>query len=126
MKSKAENLISQLKKAFERFKEIMKEKENDIVRDSAIQRFEFTFELAWKSLKAYLEEKKGARDLYFPKDTFRSAFQAGIIDNDPLWLEMVDTRNQTSHIYNEAMAEKVYKKLPAYLPLFEKLIKELE
>ena len=123
MKSKAENLIDQLKKAFERLQEIMKEKENDIIRDSAIHRFEFTFELAWKSLKAYLEEKKGARELYFPKDTFRSAFQAGIIDNDPLWLEMVDTRNETSHIYNEAMAEKVYKKLPAYLPLLRKLIK---
>jgi nucleotidyltransferase substrate binding protein (TIGR01987 family) len=124
MNGKYENLLNQFKKAGERFKEILAEEKNDIVRDSAIQRFEFTSELSWKLMKAYLEEK-GGKDLYFPKDIIRSAFQAGIIKNDPRWLDMVDTRNQTSHIYNEAMAEKVYQQLPAYLPLFNDLLKAL-
>lgn len=126
MNSKYESLKGQLKKAFARFEEVMHEKRTDIVRDSAIQRFEFTFELAWKTLKAYLEEKMGERDLYFPKETFRSAFRARLIADDPTWLDMADTRNMTSHIYNEAMAEKVYEDLPQYLPLIKKLIEELE
>jgi len=125
MKSKFEVLLAQSKSANKRFEDVMKQPENEFIRDSAIQRFEFTFELAWKTLKVYLEEKKNMRELYSPKDVFRGAFQAGMIDNDPTWLEMADTRNETSHIYNEAMAEKVYKKLPGYLPLFKKLITEL-
>lgn len=125
MKSKFETLYDQLKNASERFEEVMQEKKNAFIRDSAIQRFEFTSELAWKALKAYLEEKKGAKDLHFPKDTIRSAFQAGLIEDDPKWLEMVDTRNMTSHLYKEAMAEKVYKLLPAYVPLIKKLVDNL-
>ena len=124
MKSKLDNLINQLKNAFERFQDVMRQKENEYIRDSAIQRFEFTFELAWKTMKAYLDEK-GAKDLQFPRDVIRSAYQARIIENDPKWLDMIETRNQTSHIYNENMAEKVYKQLPAYIPLFQKLINEL-
>jgi len=121
MSSKYENIRKQYKRSVQKLQEVMLEKETEIIRDSAIQRFEFTFELAWKTLKAYLEENKGERELFFPKDTFRSAFQAGIIDNDPLWLEMVDLRNQTSHVYNEEMANKVYKRINAFLPKYKKL-----
>lgn len=123
MKSKFESLLSQFKNAYERFKEVMREQKTDIVRDSAIQRFEFTFELAWKTMKAYVEEK-GARVL-FPKDAIKEAFRARIISDGDGWLDMLDTRNMTSHIYNEAMAEKVYARLAGYVPLFGKLIDEL-
>ena len=125
MSSKLENLVKQLKRAEKKFDEVLREKKTEIVRDSAIQRFEFTFELSWKTLKAYLEENKGARDLFFPKDTFKSAFKAGIIKDDPVWLDMVDTRNKTSHIYKESMAEEVYASFPAYLPLIKELIKKI-
>ena len=125
MSSKFESLYSLLGKAVKKFEEIMLEKETEIIRESAIQRFEFTFELAWKTMKAYLEENKGAKDLYFPKDTIRSAFQAKLLDNDPIWLEMVDTRNLTSHLYKESMALKVYRALPRYVPLIKKLVENL-
>lgn len=124
MSSKREELVRQLTGAAERFEEVLKKAKNDIVRDSAIQRFEFTYELAWKAMKAYLEEK-GVKELYSPKDVIKGAYQNKIIDNDPVWLEMVDTRNMTSHIYKEEMAEKVYAKLPSYLPLIKKLINQL-
>ncbi|HVN67820.1 MAG TPA: nucleotidyltransferase substrate binding protein [Candidatus Sulfotelmatobacter sp.] len=124
MRSKLGNLTGQLKDALQRYLEVMRLEKNDIVRDSAIQRFEFTYELAWKTMKAYLEEK-GLKELYSPKEVIRSAFQAGIISNDTTWLDMVETRNETSHIYNENMAEKVYAKLAAYLPLIEKLLQKL-
>ena len=126
MSDKFENLLKQLKKAFVKFKEIMQEKKNEIVRDSAIQRFEFTFELAWKAMKAYLEEKRGAKELYFPKDVIKNAFQAGILEDDPNWSKMAETRNLTSHLYKESMAESAYSTFSSYLPLIDKLIKELE
>jgi len=124
MKSKLGNLTGQLKDALKRYSEVMRLEKSDVVRDSAIQRFEFTYELSWKTLKAYLEEK-GLKELYAPKEVIRSAFQAGLISNDTTWLDMVETRNETSHIYNEDMAEKVYNKLSAYLPLIEKLLQKL-
>ncbi len=124
MKTKLENLKSQLRSAFERFKDVMQKEKDEFIRDSAIQRFEFTFEISWKVMKAYLEEK-GAKDLYFPRDVIRNAFRAGII-NSPKWLEMIETRNITSHIYNENMAERVYNELPSYIPLIGELIEALE
>jgi nucleotidyltransferase substrate binding protein (TIGR01987 family) len=120
MKNKLWNLIDQLKNALERFEEVMRQEKNDFIRDSAIQRFEFTFELMWKTLKAYLEDK-GVNDLYSPRDVIRTAFRAGIIENDLKWLEMIKTRNMTSHIYNEAMAEDVYASLSCYPPLIKEL-----
>jgi nucleotidyltransferase substrate binding protein (TIGR01987 family) len=61
------------------------------VRDSAIQRFEISFELCWKFLKAYLEEQHNA--LYtLPRTCFRSAFRHGVIDNDPFWIDLTVLR----------------------------------
>lgn len=124
MRNKLQNLVVNLKKAAKKYEEILGEKESEIVRDSSIQRFEFTCELAWKAMKAYLEEK-GVKELYSPKDVIKAAFQNGIIPRDPVWLKMIDTRNKTSHLYKESMAEEVYSELPAYLPLIKKLVKEL-
>ncbi|OGC06757.1 hypothetical protein A2230_01860 [candidate division WOR-1 bacterium RIFOXYA2_FULL_36_21] len=120
MNDKFENLVSQYKKALLRLQDVMTKKKDEYIRDSAIQRFEFTYELAWKGMKAYLKEK-GVIEINFPKDVIRTAFKAGLISDDPLWLDMVDTRNQTSHLYKESMAEDVYSKIKKYLPLFEKL-----
>lgn len=124
MSSKLENLKSQLKSALTRFEEVLQVQKTPITRDSAIQRFEFTYELAWKTMKAYLKEK-GAGDFYFPKDVIRSAFQARLIANDPTWLDMVDTRNKTSHLYKESMADEVYDELPKYVFLIKDLIGKL-
>lgn len=123
MSSKLESLIKDLRNALGKFEQVMQKEENEYIRDSAIKRFEFTYELAWKTLRAYLKEK-GVR-VYTPRDTIREAFQAGLIDNNPNWMRMVDTRNATSHIYNEAMAEEVYKTLPVYLPLIKSLVGKL-
>lgn len=124
MNNKLESLVAQLKSAADRFDEVLKLEKTIFMRDSAIQRFEFTCELAWKTMKAYLQEK-GAKDIFFPKDVIKSAYQARIINNDLSWLDMIDTRNETSHMYKESMAEDVYKKLPDYLPLIKDLVKEL-
>lgn len=125
MNDKYENLLKQFNSALERFREVLAMEKSILVRDSAIQRFEFTFELAWKTMRGYLLEK-GAKDIDFPKDVIRAAFLARLVPNDPRWLDMVDTRNKTSHLYKESMAEEVYSELKNYLPLFEELLKTLQ
>lgn len=124
MKSKLENLIKQLREAFKRFEDVMQKEKDEYIRDSAIQRFEFTFELVWKTLKVYLESEKGLR-VYSPRDAVKSAFQVGLIGDDIKWIEMIETRNLTSHVYNEEIAEKVYKSISSYLPLIRKLVDDL-
>jgi len=60
--------------------------------------------------------------VYSPRDSIKGAFQVGLIPDDTKWLEMLETRNLTSHIYNEKMAETVYSRLRDYLPLLKNLI----
>ncbi|MBI4972668.1 MAG: nucleotidyltransferase substrate binding protein, partial [Candidatus Omnitrophica bacterium] len=96
--------IKQFETALMRLKEALAVEKTDIVRDSAIQRFEFTLDLAWKMLKAFLEDKKGIICVS-PKECFREAYRQGIIDYDEEWIKFVDMRNETVHTYNEEIAE---------------------
>ncbi len=71
-----------------------------------IQAFEFTHELAWKTLKDFLENR-GAENLYGSKDVTRAAFKAGLIDDGEIWMDMIVSRNATTHTYDEAVAERI-------------------
>ncbi len=82
-----------------------KDSTNLFIRDSIIQRYEYTIELAWKTLKDYLEEE-GFIDVSSPKKVIRQALKEGYITN-PVWLKALDDRNKTSHAYNETMAQEV-------------------
>ncbi len=84
---------------------------DDIVRDSAIQRFEICFELCWKYLKAHLEEEHNAI-CTSPRTCFRAAFRTGVLDNDPFWIDLTVLRNYTVHTYSEPLADYVYSRLP--------------
>jgi nucleotidyltransferase substrate binding protein (TIGR01987 family) len=83
---------------------------DDIVRDSAIQRFEISFELCWKFLKAYLEEEHNA-SCTSPRTCFRAAFKNGVLNNDPFWIDLTVLRNYTVHTYSESLADHVYGRL---------------
>lgn len=72
-----------------------------------IQIYEFTFELAWKTMKDYLEEKSA--DVKFPKDTIKEAFKTEIIDDGEKWMDMLQKRNLMSHTYNETNAELAFR-----------------
>jgi nucleotidyltransferase substrate binding protein (TIGR01987 family) len=71
-----------------------------------IQAFEFTHELAWNTLKDFLEDR-GVQNLYGSKDSTRAAFQSGLIENGESWMDMILSRNLTSHTYDEATAAKI-------------------
>lgn len=71
-----------------------------------IQAFEFTHELAWNTLKDFLEER-GVQDLYGSRDTTREAFKTGLIVNGEAWMNMIQSRNLTSHTYEETTAKEI-------------------
>lgn len=71
-----------------------------------IQSFEFTHELAWNTLKDFLENR-GTQTLYGSKDATREAFKTGLIENGEAWMDMVRSRNLTSHTYDEATAAQI-------------------
>ena len=109
--------LSQLKKALE-------EPESPIVRDATIQRFEFTYELCWKTLKNYLEDIHGVRAVS-PRLVFKEAFAIDLIENEEIFIEMIESRNRLSHTYNEEQAQSIYLKCDAYLKEMKMVIQKL-
>jgi nucleotidyltransferase substrate binding protein (TIGR01987 family) len=72
-----------------------------------IQAFEYTHELAWKTMKDFLEER-GVQNIYGSRDATREAFKAGLIENGEVWMAMIQSRNLTSHTYNEETAAIIF------------------
>ena len=101
-----EDQLAYFESALARLKEVLARDEDDVVRDSVIQRFEFTFEMAWKTMFRYLADKG---EKLAPKawDVLPVAFESHLIGNAELWLKMRDYRNDTSHEYNSAKAVEV-------------------
>jgi nucleotidyltransferase substrate binding protein (TIGR01987 family) len=123
MSEKLRNLLRLLSTALSRLDLALAQPVNEFVRDSAIQRFEFTFELFWKSLKGYAEES--GLEAFSPRDSIRIAFQLGVIQESPEWFRMLEDRNLTSHTYNEAAADSIYSHLPTYTRLVHQALDEL-
>ena len=117
---KLKRRIDELGKALRTLKEISREPYSVVVRDAAIQRFEYTFEAFWKFLRDYLRETEGIR-CNSPKSCFREALSAGLISEEQTMtcLEMTDDRNLTSHTYIEELAEQIYRKVEQYYKLME-------
>ena len=92
-----------------------------VVRDAAIQRFEYTFEATWKAAQIYLREVEGL-EIGSPKGTVRLLLQVGVLDETEarLALAMVDDRNLTVHDYNEAIAEAIAQRLAEYARLMRR------
>ncbi len=93
-----------------------------IVREGVIQRFEYTFELAWKTLKDYLMWRKVTLDRSGPADVIRAAFAAGYITEGATWMDALDARNEMAHVYRRQAFERVVGELSArFLDRFEDL-----
>lgn len=79
-------------------------------RDGVIKRFEFSAELAWKACKQYLEDM-GYKDINGPKPIMREAFAYGLINNGDAWIDILNDRNLTSHIYKEETAVEIFNRI---------------
>ncbi|MBC7440564.1 MAG: nucleotidyltransferase substrate binding protein [Flavobacterium sp.] len=124
-----ENQDIRWKQRFENFSNAFKQlklarnlkKERDFTElelQGVIQAFEITQELSWKVLKDFLEEQ-GVSDLYGSKNVVREAFNVGLISNGEIWLDMIKTRNLTSHIYDDSEILKLLDViLESYIDVF--------
>ena len=87
---------------------VIKNKNTQTVAEefAIIKAFELTFESAWNLMKDFLNSK-GIVDIIGSKDTIRSAFKNGIIEDGQIWFDMIDSRNNTAHVYDQESAEKI-------------------
>lgn len=91
---------------------------NEMIREGLIQRFEYTHELAWNVMKDYAEYQ-GNPNIGGSRDATREAFKLQLITNGETWMDMIVSRNKTSHTYNEEIANEIYAKiLNHYYPEF--------
>ena len=112
-------------KALKNLENTLKKEKNQDMRDLAIKRFEMCFDLAWKTLKSYLFQEKGATCLS-PKDCFKEGFKRGVVNYDDLWNKICDERNLAVHTYDEKFADALYAELPKFLKLFEELKEKIK
>lgn len=95
---------------------------NILVRDATIKRFEYSYELCWKSSKVFLKEQKG--DLVIaPKECFKTLGKHGLLSAEEVEkiLNMVDDRNETAHAYGEKFIKELYPRIKEYYKLMEKI-----
>ena len=92
--------------------------------DATIQRFEFTFELAWKFLKDYFFERD--IELNYPKEVIQQAFKVNLIDNEHVWIKMLKDRNMTSYTYDEKLADEIYLRIKLYVPELRHLLDNVQ
>ena len=115
------NALSRLHEAVEE----SKENKSLTVRDGVIQRFEFTAELAWKTMREYLLLQE-ISDINSPKSVMAEAYNNHIITDELGWLQILRDRNSTSHIYDEEDAQEIYKRIiSTHIMLFDKLKEKL-
>lgn len=122
---KVQNQIQQLRRAYTRLLDAVKlGPDAPLAIDGTIQRFEFCFELAWKTLKTVLESE--GITCTSPKSCLKEAFHEGIITDEQGWLALLEARNMTSHVYDEAMATKIYTLIQQQHPILGYLVIGLE
>lgn len=89
-----EKAFLQLKDAIERFDQL-----DDLAKEGLVQRFEYTFELAWKTLKDYLESEGIINQ--FPREVLKQGFHVNVLNNGELWIDMLEKKNLLTHTYDQ-------------------------
>ncbi|MBI3308687.1 MAG: nucleotidyltransferase substrate binding protein [Candidatus Melainabacteria bacterium] len=125
--NRIKELNEDFKKSLSRLKAALNEDLSlgNIVIDGTIQRFEFTFELSWKLLKLVLNQQ--GIEATTPRAAIKEAYKAKIINDGDGWIDMLEDRNKTSHIYDENQAKKIYEKIKkSHIVLFDALGNDLK
>ena len=112
--------------ATNRLKEALNEEESELMIDAVLHRYEFTFELAWKTLKDYLEYLGVAINTGSPREVIKESFAHELISDGEVWIKMMLARNSLSHLYDEETSRQVYNEIKEkYIYQIEKLIERL-
>ena len=117
-----------LKKAYDRLLEVSKLYDGkDIIRDSLIQRFEFTYELTHKTLREFMKYLGVTLENSFPRTIYKKAYVNNLISNDKVWISLLEDRNSTSHIYNENLVDEIANRIvQEYVDAIGELVNNLE
>ena len=114
--------LNQFSQALGRLEEALAQpEENILIVDAVIKRFEFSFELCWKTLKKKCEAE-GIYALASPKAILKQAYALNWIDQEDKWLKMLEDRNLSTHTYHQELATEIYKRIKDYIPLFKRVI----
>ncbi len=107
--------LDKLNNSYAKLEEGVKIAKEELQKDGVIQRFEFSFELLWKTLKIFL--KDSGIEVKTPRDSFKEAFKVGWVTEEHVFLNMLEDRNKTSHIYDQATASEIFRRIKDdYLP----------
>ena len=113
--------------ATNRLKVALEKEADDITIDGVLHRYEFTFELAWKTMKDFLEYNGISENIGSPREILRRAFESHLIEDGEEWIDMMLARNSLSHLYDEETSRKIYKEIKEkYIKLLEKLNNKFE
>lgn len=121
---KIQNLYRDLTDAIARLKETLVLPPTQVNQDATIQRFEFCIELAWKLLQAVIRFQ--GNSAFGPRDSIRIGAQMELIDNPSAWMDLLDARNLTTHVYKLSLAKKVYTQTKDLVPLVDHLLKTIK
>lgn len=116
--------IGPLLGAYEQFHGALQVAKSDLEKAGTIQYFEFTYVLAWKTLKRILSHR--GKELNSPKTVFREAALEKLIDDPEIWFDFTKDRNETVHTYNKAIANSIFSDLHLFDQEMEKLIELLK
>jgi len=123
---KPEQLLVDFAQALSQLEDALKiNADHDVIRAGCIQYFEFTFELAWKSIKS-TAENEGLDPGGSPKSCLRVAFAQKWIEEEAIWLEMLNARNRMLHTYDAQDALTIYDQLPAFIKPLTELLAHLQ
>ncbi len=115
-----------LTNATKRLKEALEQEETDIVIDGVLHRYEFTFEIAWKTLKDYLEYLGIPMNTGSPREVIKESFAHNLISDGETWIKMMLARNSLSHLYDEETSRQIYVAIKnEYIHELEKLVESL-
>jgi len=113
--------VEEYRRALRRLKDALAQEKNEFIRDSVIQRFEFTVELAWKTAKKTLLSPSNS-----PRSVIREMAEEGLISDPEKWFALIEARNLSTHTYKEALAEKVYGVAKDAIADFQQLMDKLD
>ena len=117
--------LEKLSSAIKRLDEGVKEAKDNLGRDGVIQRFEFTFELLWKTLRLFLLDEGIITKS--PKESLKEGFKFGLIKDEEIFLDMLEDINLTSHIYSEEVTKEIFKRIKTrYLNPLKKILNEIK
>ena len=116
--------LKSFQEAIVRLEEALSLPVNPVVRDSCIKRSELSFELSWAVIQSFLRDR--GLTCRSPRDCFREAFSYGLLNEEDVWVHILQDRNLSVHTYDEELANQLYARLPRYVPALRQLLGGLQ